>query len=196
MPRRPRIILPGELYHVTQRGTRKQTLFADEEDFETYLSGLRKQLERHDVLLHQYCCMTNHVHLFVQPADPTGLSRAIASAHGQFTRFLNKKNGWVGHAWHARFRASLVWANRVVEVACYVARNPVEGGLVSRPEDWPHSSTRDLVGRELNPYVTSRMFRRFGIDWAAEVAVPMAEDELSELRERLHRGEAIGDRAA
>ncbi|MHC5022247.1 MAG: transposase [Planctomycetota bacterium] len=195
MPRPTRLFLPGHLYHLTQRGSRKHTVFGDEEDFEVYLPLLRRNLESRGVLLHQYCCMTNHVHLLVQPSNETGISAAMSAAHGQFARYLNRKNDWVGHVWHGRFRDSLVWPSATKKVIKYIARNPVEGGLVMKAVDWPYSSARDLAGMALDPFITCRRLRLAAdVDWRVELDIPMGEDELEALKERLHAGLEVGER--
>ncbi len=192
MARRPRIIHPGELYHVTQRGSRKQPVFGDEEDFEKYLTLLRRNLEKRDVLLHQYCCMTNHVHLLVQPFDLTGLPRAIQVAHSSYARFVNEKNAWVGHLWHSRFRSSRVFPDALVHVVRYIARNPVEAHLVSKAVDWPHASTRDLAGIGSDPYITSRILNGIRPNWSEEFSRPMSQAGLRELQSHLHQGHPVG----
>lgn len=38
MPRPPREIVPGGIYHITTRGNNRQDIFLDKEDRQTYLS--------------------------------------------------------------------------------------------------------------------------------------------------------------
>jgi putative transposase len=64
MPRPPRIIVPGGIYHVLNRGNGRQALFRKPADFAAFVAILAEALQRvGDVELLCWCLMSNHWHL-------------------------------------------------------------------------------------------------------------------------------------
>jgi putative transposase len=62
MPRIARIVGVGLPHHIVQRGNNRERVFQDRQDFETYLSLLRKYSEEKEIALLAYCLMSNHVY--------------------------------------------------------------------------------------------------------------------------------------
>jgi hypothetical protein len=50
------------VYHVTSRGDRRESIFADNEDRQALLSVVAHGLERFDAQMLAYCLMGNHYH--------------------------------------------------------------------------------------------------------------------------------------
>jgi putative transposase len=67
MARPLRIEFAGALYHVTSRGNRRETIYEDDADRETFLDVLSEVVERYNWICHAYCLMTA---LIVTPATP------------------------------------------------------------------------------------------------------------------------------
>ena len=67
MPRLARLVLPGLLHHVTQRGNRRQQTFFGDEDYSAYLELMADWCEERSVEIWCYCLMPNHVHLIAVP---------------------------------------------------------------------------------------------------------------------------------
>ena len=87
-----------------------------------------------------YCLMDNHVHLLVLTPRPN-LGRGMQALHGDFARAFNDRHGLSGHLFQGRFDNSLVHDDaQLLNVAAYIARNPVEAGMCAHPGDWPWSS--------------------------------------------------------
>ena len=74
MPRKARIVVPGVVHHVVQRGHNRQVVFAADEDFQFYLENLAELKGELDIRLYAYCLMTNHVHLLLMPAQTASLA--------------------------------------------------------------------------------------------------------------------------
>lgn len=53
----------GALYHITARGDRREPIYDDDRDRETFHEVLAEVVERFNWLCHAYCLMTNHYHL-------------------------------------------------------------------------------------------------------------------------------------
>ena len=77
MPRKSREISGTGIYHVMMRGTNRQNIFEDREDYLRFLSILGNMVYPVDEFgkplpqrcyFYAYCLMTNHVHLLVREA--------------------------------------------------------------------------------------------------------------------------------
>ncbi len=60
MARPLRIEFAGALYHITSRGDRRETIYADDDDREAFLGVLAEVVERYNWICHAFCLMTNH----------------------------------------------------------------------------------------------------------------------------------------
>lgn len=151
MARPLRIEFSGALYHVTARGDRREPIYEDDEDKETFLNTLAQVVERFNWICHAYCLMTNHYHLVVETPDGN-LSKGMRQLNGVFTQASNRRHGRSGHLFQGRFKAILVdKESYLLELARYVVLNPVRAGMVKRPEKWAWSSYHATVGEASVP---------------------------------------------
>jgi len=63
MPRLARVVFPGQLYHVTQRGNYRQKVFFDDQDRIVYLKYLEENALKYELKIYAFCLMDNHVHV-------------------------------------------------------------------------------------------------------------------------------------
>jgi len=130
MPRKPRLHVPGGLYHVILRGNGRQAIFFDTDDRERWNSLIETGLDRYGHRLHAYCWMTNHVHMAVQcPQAPlSDLMRLVASGYARAT---NRKYRRSGHLFERRHRALLLDDDTyLIELVRYIHHNPLRAGMV------------------------------------------------------------------
>ena len=140
MARRPRVEEAGAVHHVYARGTRGSAIFLDEEDRHLYLRQLGRTTARHEWNCLSYCQMTNHVHLLIETTHPN-LGDGMRFLHGAYGGWFNERHGSAGHVFQGRYGAKRITDElQLITTARYLANNPVEAGLVLRPEDWPWSS--------------------------------------------------------
>jgi len=146
MARQLRIHPPGGYHHVTIRGNNKQPIFIDDEDRLGFLRVLEDACRRNRCDLIAYCLMTNHVHLTLldHHGDLSSVLRQLKSVYAQ--RF-NQRHGRTGHLFEGRFWNSVLDTDSYLATAVeYVHRNPVEAGIVRRPEAYPWSSYQEYLG--------------------------------------------------
>jgi putative transposase len=67
MSRLPRVVVPGYPHHIVQRGNRRQTVFFDDQDKETYLEIFSTNATKTGIEIWAYCLMDNHVHFVAVP---------------------------------------------------------------------------------------------------------------------------------
>ena len=143
MPRLPRYVLPGQPQHVIQRGNNRELIFADEEDYRYYLDRLKAAASRHQVDIHTYVLMTNHVHLLVTPWSQQGIGGMMQGVGRYYVQYFNHRYGRTGTLWEGRYKATLVDSEAYL-LTCYryVELNPVRARMVEHPAEYPWSSYR------------------------------------------------------
>jgi putative transposase len=142
MARPLRLEYAGALYHLTSRGNAKGDIFRDDNDRRIFLSLLGTTVKECGWLLYAYCLMGNHYHLLAETPTPN-LSRGMHRLNGLYTQRFNRRHRRVGHLFQGRFGAILVEKESYqLELARYIALNPVRADLVRSPEQWRWSSYR------------------------------------------------------
>ena len=63
MSRKPRLIVPKIPVHITQRGNRREDLFKDDEDKESYIRFFQFYRKKYKVKLYAWCLMDSHIHI-------------------------------------------------------------------------------------------------------------------------------------
>jgi putative transposase len=156
MARKPRWLQLGEDagYHIMSRGHNRETLFADDQDFEHFLALLARYRKSHGYRLYHYSLMTNHFHLLLQLHDPRRLSSLMAGLLIAYVRYANRRRGFVGHLFQGRFKSPTI-QRETYWLSCgrYVERNPAEAGMVTLPWDYRWSSARCYALGEADPLV-------------------------------------------
>ncbi len=111
--------------------------------------------------------MPEHVHMLVSEPERGTLAQAMQSLKQGVARKLALRAQ--DSFWQARYYDFNVWSEqKFVEKLRYIHRNPVERGLVMRPEDWAWSSFRHyLTGDrglvEIESQWTARKREQLGI---------------------------------
>ena len=54
MPRQPRIVMPGQTHHITQRGNYRQNIFEKPKDFKWYIHWLKEYSEKYNIDILSY----------------------------------------------------------------------------------------------------------------------------------------------
>ena len=60
MARKLRFEYPGAIYHVMNRGDRREPIFRDDKDRERFLQTLTEACAKTQWLIHAFCLMENH----------------------------------------------------------------------------------------------------------------------------------------
>ena len=153
MPRKPRLHVPGGVYHVILRGNHREPLFKKDKD-RAYLNALVGDVvTRFRLRIFAYCWMTNHLHLAVRVAD-IPLAKPMQRLAMRYSLHFHRDAGQVGHLFERRYRAILVDADCYLKALVrYVDLNPVAAGMVVEPLAYRWSSHRDYLGRPSVPWV-------------------------------------------
>ena len=155
MARKPRLHVPGGLYHVILRGNAGQDVFFSPGDRHYFHALLAEGVSRFGYRVHAFCLMTNHLHLALQAGD-SGLSAGMQNLSFRYTRYLNTRLGRVGHVFQGRFKAFLVDQDRYgLALVRYIHLNPVRAKMVREPGAYRWSSHLAYLGEEALPWLTT-----------------------------------------
>lgn len=197
MGRKPRIHLPGGLYHVIFRGNGGQDVFLAAADRYRFYLLLQEGTHRFGYKIHAFCLMTNHIHLAVQIAD-IPLSRGMQNLSFRYTRWINCREKRTGHLFQGRYKAVLVDGDSyLLELVRYIHLNPVRAGMVTNPEEFPWSSHRAYLGMETFPWLTTEwMLAQFGerVDRARAAYTTFVVDGLGEEHRPEFHGAGVDSR--
>ena len=180
------------VFHVMNRATEGNVLFADERDARLFLCTLHQARTRIPVEVHAYCLMPNHWHLLLGLAafaDLPGFARWFTAVHAQRLRTLHGTRGR-GAVYHDRYLAVPISDDRgFYQSARYIERNPVRAQLVSRTERWPWSSACQdpsiHIGTACWPVPRPH-------DWNAMTNDEQPDSEVQDIRTRLAHNRPIG----
>jgi REP element-mobilizing transposase RayT len=189
MPRPPRTEFPGALYHVTARGNRRAHIFLDDYDHRLWQELLGETVERFGFVVHAFCQMPNHFHLLLETRQ-ANLSQGMHFLNGKYAKKFNWRHQLTGHVIQDRFYAVMLERQtHLLEVARYIALNPVRARLVNDPAAWAWSHHQYCCGFVRPPawLAVDWIVSRFGAsaDYARFVAAGIDKpDPLAGKRER------------
>jgi putative transposase len=92
-----------------------------------------------------YVVMSEHIHLLLWSETAENVKKFMQ----RVLSHSSKRIGKGGKFWKERLRVVCVYSPKVLRTKLdYIHGNPVKRGLVSSPEEWPHSSFGQLeLGR-------------------------------------------------
>ena len=141
MGRRPRDFAEG-IYHFGSHGSDTRYLYVCDGDRFDLLERMSSILWVRGIDLLAYALLGNHYHGLVRIPDAR-LSEALQRLHTEYSRQYNRRHGRRAHLFRAHcFARRVTVTDDLLGVYRYIARNPVEAGLVTNPLDWPWASTR------------------------------------------------------
>jgi len=92
MARPLRIQYPGAYYRIINRGLEYRNIFTDERDYGLFFNLLNQCNDKFKLVVHCYCLMANHYHLFIETPD-ANLSRIMRHLDGVYTQSFNYSLG-------------------------------------------------------------------------------------------------------
>ncbi len=150
MARPLRIEFKGALYHILSRGNERRNIFFGDDDYKVFLGVLEEMSKRFEVDIFAYVLMSNHYHLLIRTNQPN-LSKSMQWVGTTYTRRFNLKHFRSGHLFQGRFKSILVQNDAyLMQLSCYIHRNPLRAGLVNRLADYRWSSYRAYAYKASN----------------------------------------------
>jgi putative transposase len=164
MARLKRVAPIGVTLHIVQRGNNRQVCFCDEHDMKAYLSWLMEFSVKHQVEIHAWVLMTNHVHLLCTSRQAMGVSKMMQSLGRVYVRYFNQRYGRSGTLWEGRFKSCLVDSeNYLLEVYRYIELNTVRAAMVNCPAEYSWSGYQcNAMGKQSALQTPHELYQRLG----------------------------------
>ena len=200
MPRKLRIEYAGAIYHVMNRGDRREAVFLDDQDRDLFLKTLGEACQKTGWQVHAYCLMNNHFHLVVE--TPQGnLVAGMQWFLGTYTARFNRRHKLFGHLFSGRYKSLIVDGSGTgyLKTVCdYVHLNPVRAQLLNREQplrEYAWSSWVEYLKRPEKRFPWIRVDRVMG-EWGVRRDNVAGRRELEaslEERRELDLAEEQGD---
>ena len=137
-----------QYYHLYNRSNNEERIFKSSENFDYFLKNYQKYLAgQFDTAA--YCLMPTHFHFLVyyRSEDQDKTKQCFATFLSSYTKALNIRYKRHGSLFQPRTKAKCITdESYLFTLISYIHQNPIRAGLVSRIEDWPHSSYREMIG--------------------------------------------------
>ncbi len=192
MARTARLVIPRHPHHVIQRGVRGMPVFLGTRDYRTYRALLGEWCAKAGTDVVAYCLMPNHVHLILVPKTADGLRAALGETHRRYARYVNQREGWLGHLWQERFHSFVMDHDQLVDCARYVERNPLRARLVRRARNWRWSSARAHLEGEDDGITHAAPLLERAPDWSSLLEDELDEATLQTIRRHVRTGHPLG----
>jgi len=150
MARKLRVQYPGAIYHVMNRGDRREPIFHDDKDRQLFLQTLGEACEKTGWHIHAWCLMPNHFHL-VMETPKANLVAGMKWFLGAYTGRFNRRHKLFGHLFSGRYKALIVdgsGTGYLKTVSDYVHLNPARAkllGIEQKLATYPWSSLRSYL---------------------------------------------------
>jgi len=173
--------VPGEYYHIYNRGNSKQEVFLNSADYVRFMRLLFvanaslpfklfflkdpvADFERGETLvcIGAYCLMPNHFHLLVTPKSEEGLSRFMQKLTTAYSMYFNNKYDRTGALFEGKFKAELATDDIYLKyLFSYIHLNPIK--LIQ--SDWKERGIENV--NATTTYLNGYRFSSF-LDYAGE----------------------------
>jgi len=146
MARKPRIHVPGALYHVMLQGDNGKKIFGSDADRKYLESLVAEGVQRFGHKVHAYCFLPDRLHLAIQ-VDKTSLSKIMQNLSFRYTRYYNNAQNSQGQLFHGRYKAILVDAkNYLPDLVRYIHHAPARTGASRKADSFKWSSHKAYLG--------------------------------------------------
>ena len=133
MARKLRIQYAGAVYHVMNRGDRREAIFEDDQDRQRFLETLAEACQKTGWQVHAYCLLRNHFQLVIETPQPN-LVVGMKWLLGTYTGRYNRRHKEFGHLFSGRYKALVVdgSGDGYLKTVCdYVHLNPARARLLA-----------------------------------------------------------------
>ena len=133
MARKLRVEYPGAIYHVLNRGDRREEIFRDDQDRQRFLETLGETCAKTGWQVHALCLMPTHFHLVIETPQ-ANLVVGMKWFLGTYTNRFNRRHRVFGHLFSGRYKSLVVdgsGSGYLKTVCDYVHLNPARARLLT-----------------------------------------------------------------
>src|SRR3989339_1573318 len=154
--------VPGEYYHIYNRGNSKQKIFLSKKDYERFVALLYgintnesfnffnfkkgngiflKEVKNQLVSIGAYCLMPNHFHILITPLSEKGLSKFMQKLSTAYSMYFNETYKRTGGLFEGKFKSVHVENdNQLKYLFSYIHLNPVK--LIN--SEWKENGIKNI----------------------------------------------------
>ncbi|MCU7946871.1 MAG: transposase [Candidatus Thiodiazotropha sp. (ex Cardiolucina cf. quadrata)] len=145
MPRANRILLPGQVWHITHRCHNREFLLKFGRDRRYWHRLLFESRKRFGLCVINYVATSNHIHLLVKDQGMGEIPKSIQLIAGCTAQAYNRRKKRRGAYWEDRYHATAVdTQDYLAQCMVYVDLNMVRAGAVAHPDDWDVCGYREI----------------------------------------------------
>ena len=132
--------LPDRDFYVTVCARSREQILARDEVVRVLHEEWEKSVDLYGWAIGPYVVMPDHVHFFCRDIGQTSsLSLCVGKWKEWTSKRVKREHGFMVSLWQREFFDHLLRSAESYKAKwAYVRMNPVRGGLVDRPEAWPH----------------------------------------------------------
>ncbi len=193
MPRIARGLANNQIYHIINRGNRREAVFHDKYDYERFLKLLLDSKEKYSINIYAYCLMPNHFHLVIYTHYSDNLSKALHWISSSYVRYYNKKYKISGHLWQGRYKSFIVEQDSyLITLLKYVEANPKRAKIVKECEKYQYSSAYKRVNN-IQDQLLGELPIDIPTDWSRYINDKEDKTDLDFIRNSIERQSPLGD---
>jgi len=148
-------LLPGQYYHIYNRGNNRENIFVSEENYRYFLKLYAAHIES-VADTYAYCLLKNHFHVLVRIKEEQNLTgplredlsgsprtpnQAFSNLFNAYAKAFNKVYQRTGALFQRPFGRIPVNSDMYLRrLVTYIHQNPQKHGFVTDFRDWPYSS--------------------------------------------------------
>lgn len=128
-------------HFVTVPTFHRKRIFQNQLFGELFSELLMQYRQQHNILLHDYVVMPDHVHLLLTVGDGFEVSHLSSTLLRAFADELGREYGYRGEVWETNLRDRVLQtAEQCTACTRQIHSNPVRGGFCDEPAAYPMSS--------------------------------------------------------
>jgi len=141
-------LIEDTYYHIYNCGNNKEDIFIEEENYEYFLSLIKKHLlDVSDIL--SYCLLKNHFHLLIKTKINVGsknISQQFSNLFNAYAKAINKKYNRTGSLFKDRFsRIKIINEDYLKSLIVYINTNPVHHNFTDDFSTYKYSSYTSII---------------------------------------------------
>ncbi len=148
---KPTALIPGEYYHIYNRGNNRENIFIEEKNYHYFMKLYAHHIEP-VAQNYAYCLLRNHFHFLVRIKEkplPRPPSQAFSNLFNAYARAFNKMYARSGALFQRPFGRIRIESDVHFRVLVpYIHQNPQKHGFVDDFRDWPFSSYQALLSEK------------------------------------------------
>ena len=176
MARRKIEFKAGHYYHIFNRGSNRELIFREADNYRFLLSRVKDYSSRFNISVITYCFMPNHYHFLLRQNGTELISAFVQRTFNSYTKAFNKTYQRTGTLFEGPFKSVHIDKDsQLIHLCRYIHRNPLEAGLVANLEDWPYSNYLEWIGKRAgtlcdanfvqDQFINSDDYERFVLDY-------------------------------